>query len=65
MERQRTTKEDVGVGLEAHGETSRHCNIFCVRITLGWSSRTCIRWLSGEGGLRYLQIPLEPTVSGK
>lgn len=28
MERQRTTKDDVGVRLEAHGETSRHCNIF-------------------------------------
>ena len=27
MERHKTTKEDLGFGLEAHGEMSRHCNI--------------------------------------
>ena len=27
VERQKTTREDLGAGLEAHGEMSRHCNI--------------------------------------
>lgn len=50
MERQKTTKEDLGAGLEAHGEMSMHCNIWLVEQVRCASGDS-----QGEGGLKCIR----------